>query len=550
MASFPHYILKPQLDYFRIHPVCFSLFQQLSQDFTHQRVNERLLQTVGKILWRSLMIAPHAIEPGDEPVALSIQSQLPWVHSLPWECLYHPQWGFLGQYPAFSINRQFLPYQSFFPQNRRPLQILWFAAQPPSTYQRTLAVEEEQWQLWQSLMPWVQAGYVRLVTPMDGQFVNFCRLLAGQSWDVVIVTGHGFEQGGEHFLVFEKDEECVETISRAQLQVQLQQAQIQCLIITACKSAWPFALQLHQAGIPHVVGMREIVLDRAGERFVVHLCQALVQGNRLDVALQRARQAMRRLLQTDETWYSGLPRVVGQWSLPVLFSRQPTVVLGRWHSCLRAWQAVFTINYQQRRTLLVGRRQLVNKLVTKLQQGGNYLCLWGTGGVGKTALAKKVLWQLERQGFDIWCWPLSINPQQAIAQWLAVKKKFTGGIVWGDNLTTQAQLLQLEIFLARLESYSGLRVQALVTTRRLLTGLQRWQSYEIPSPTMLDFFRYAQQLGCDYSDLQLRFIYVALRGNYKGLQMLQQLSHSTKQIDLKQHLHVVQRYLQAYWRQG
>lgn len=68
---------------------------------------------------------------------------------------------------------------------------------------------------------------------------------------------------------------------------------VQCLVLSACESGKVasdalnsgLAQRLSLRGLPHVVGMRESVLDRAGIRFAHTFCDALARRERVDLAL-------------------------------------------------------------------------------------------------------------------------------------------------------------------------------------------------------------------------------------------------------------------------
>jgi hypothetical protein len=80
--------------------------------------------------------------------------------------------------------------------------------------------------------------------------------------------------------------------------------------------------QLGWRGIPHVIGMRESILDPAGTQFNRRLCDAIARQERVDVALQRARLSITQPLPGDKqesTYQTGLKeRSWGQWCLPTL----------------------------------------------------------------------------------------------------------------------------------------------------------------------------------------------------------------------------------------
>lgn len=73
---------------------------------------------------------------------------------------------------------------------------------------------------------------------------------------------------------------------------------VQAVVLSACESGKAasddlnhgLARRLSAMGIPHVMGMRESVLDEAGIQFAGALCKALAEGRHADVAIQTARR--------------------------------------------------------------------------------------------------------------------------------------------------------------------------------------------------------------------------------------------------------------------
>ncbi len=60
--------------------------------------------------------------------------------------------------------------------------------------------------------------------------------------------------------------------------------------------------ELVAAGLPHVIGMRESILDRAGILFAKAFCAAVARKEVLPVAMQESRIAMTQPLEKAEPW--------------------------------------------------------------------------------------------------------------------------------------------------------------------------------------------------------------------------------------------------------
>ena len=77
------------------------------------------------------------------------------------------------------------------------------------------------------------------------------------------------------------------------------------MVLSACQSGQNASDQLSTGlvqslallGIPHVIGMRESILDCAGIQFSRAFCDQIAQQARVDIALQAARKAINRPLQ-------------------------------------------------------------------------------------------------------------------------------------------------------------------------------------------------------------------------------------------------------------
>jgi hypothetical protein len=187
MHHLPPLFLSPSTDLLSSHSHLYSLAQQLSQHYHAHRVTEAALKTIGAALWQVL-----DVDASLPPQALMIECHDNAIESLPWECLYHPELGFLGKHPDYTLSRRVRGNTAQPPKG--PLKILLFTAQPEKTsYQRArLDIEIEQQQVYSALVPFISAGWVRFYAPDDGRFSTFVELLHKKPWHLVILSGHGF----------------------------------------------------------------------------------------------------------------------------------------------------------------------------------------------------------------------------------------------------------------------------------------------------------------------------------------------------------------------
>ena len=504
-----------------ISPTCESIsdselhkqIQQLSRNFRIQAVDENDLKKIGLILWK---IANRASDFSkfSNSHALIIQSDDAAVQNLPWEYLYHPEHGFLGKHPDFTLSRCLPNAQKMMPSiNASPLKILHFTAQPDDLKtDLRLEIEREQHCLETALNPFIQSGQIYFHSPNDGRFPTLKNLVQ-EYWHLVILTGHSFSGESPCFL-FENEMGHSHIISVEILAQTFKNQQVQCVVLSACESGKngsnnnSLAIQCFQAGVPHVIGMRESLMDRAGSVFVQAFCESLVKKMHMDVAVQQGRCAMNNLLKYNEKWRdSKTDPSVGQWSLPVLFSCAPSQILFAEipfnPPLLKEVKPQIKLS-----DIFIGRRRELRILMEKLSQGKiKKLLIRGEAGIGKTAFSERLVKNLSKLNYK------TINYQSKIP----------------DNSDLADKLL------------------ILLTSRRSVPQMTDFYEYELAPPHFNDFYHYAYYLGLPYKTFELRLIYQALNGNFKGLQLLQTIQ-SVK--TLKKQLVIVKRYLVAYSRES
>jgi len=565
-------IIRPRSEQLNRLP---ELAQPLSQKFQANpiAVEEDDLTAMGLALWQALTLELDVLPParllieGDEQ-----------VQRLPWECLYHPQLGFLAKHPEYTLSRRLLTQppisllgsRELFPNTDPvPLKILLFTAHPEDLTQRPLAPEIDQYYVQSALRPWIEAGKIKLAAPNDGRFTTFIELLHTQPWHIVIWSGHSVRfsnclKFGQSALIFENEEGNSDFISADQFALAFKETAVSAVVIAACQSKTLLATLL-TAGISPVVGMREPLIDRAGSIFLQAFCVALAQRAPMDVAVQRGRQAMVNLLQHHEVWYSwsGQPindPGVGQWSLPVLFTDHGND-LDRFAKSQKFGQSESTrelpnLANLRAKEILVGRRRELRYLEPALRAGTiRRLLIRGEAGIGKTALAKHLITQLTAQ------------EEYRVLKWSEIESQITGDNqtdtfsireqIHGENQPQISYLLWLEdwnadnhhriakiLELSPIEGYTD-HLRILLTSRYSVPPEWNFYDYYLTRPCYQDFLSYTQQLGLPHSSLQIRLIYEVLNGNFQGVQLLHSLPVCTTGIGFRKQLALVKRYLQA-----
>ncbi len=336
------FTIQPPANFLDAHPPVRHLSAEVASRYAaNELVTDDMLRVGGGYMWEALKLDAEfdamRAQQGRGIIPIVIQSEDPAILCLPWEALYHPQVGFLGLESKFTLSRCIpgIPQDSSAAEPG-PLRVLLFTAM--SEDQARLDVEEEQTQVQEALMPLIAKGLVRLEIPDDGRFETFQQMLKIFEPHLVFLSGHGkyhdqsaLDQPSYAEFLFETDGDDGDPIKGEPLANAFGALPVQCVVLSACESGTSTSDRLNTGlahrlalhGIPHVIGMRESILDPAGTRFNRAFCDAIVRRERVDVALQLARQAITQPLKGSkkETGLSGVEEMsLGQWCLPSLVS--------------------------------------------------------------------------------------------------------------------------------------------------------------------------------------------------------------------------------------
>ncbi|MCV6636110.1 CHAT domain-containing protein [Candidatus Albibeggiatoa sp. nov. NOAA] len=558
------FIIRPDTQLIADHPQLVSLAKQLSIKYVHDHiVSDEHLQQVGALLWQALNIEADLNiakqVAGTQILPIVIDTNHPALFSLPWECLFHPQDGFLAKHPRYTISRQWRSETQLSDVPKGALQVLLFTSQPDDldAEKARLDIETEQVKVLEALGNAENEGKVQLTILDDGRFSTLKQTLRTREFHLVFLSGHGMfkaeafsDDPAEAYFLFEGENGLGEQISGQEIAQLFCGTRVQCVVLSACQSGKmssddlnaSLTTRLVQNGVPHVIGMRESVSDVAATVFTEYLCRALVNQDALEVAVQQAREKV-----SDTNIFSLFREVsgkqdesYGQWNLPHLISLQPSRPLIDWdfepRQHVSEQMLVESLQNIRLPKRFIGRRKELRELgqalfSDKLKQ----LLITGAGGQGKTALAGQLARKLEQQGYLVLAYsarPEDSDWQQFLFEvQLGLEPRFAEildkKLILCKNATQQAQLYlqillqqsqqKLVLFFDNLESVQtedGVlqdeHLQAWITVAQrlnkpilLLTSrwcLPEWSSpqhHVLARPSYGDFLRYLKALDSE-----------------------------------------------------
>lgn len=247
---------------------------------------------------------------------------------LPWELLYRPDTQqFLGFSRRTPISRHLAV-----PQGTQPLvlpvllRVLGVMANPAGTQPLHLDREREALEDALEGARGVEVEFQRVTTA-----AGLRRALLHEEYHVVHFMGHGeFAPGrGDGWLLFEDESGRPDQVPGRHLADELRDCpSLRLVLLNACSTGcWtalggnPFAgvaTALVLAGVPAVVAMRAPISNRAAVTFSSELYRHLAHGDPLDAAVAEGRLAVQRQDRESD-----------EWSIPVLFLRQPALAAAR-----------------------------------------------------------------------------------------------------------------------------------------------------------------------------------------------------------------------------
>ncbi|MCE7918099.1 MAG: hypothetical protein DPW21_08150, partial [Anaerolineae bacterium] len=573
------FVIKPLADLVKQLPALRHQALKLAQLYADGSVllTDETLQSMGAALWQALNIDAEfnaaCQQANGQILPIIVESDGAEIQALPWETLYHPVYGFIGSNLAFTLTRRTIETEPTQQElDKGPLRILLFTSLPEDldAEHERLNVEEEQAQIQEALLPWLLKGTVQLEIPNDGRLSILQELLRDFKPHVLFLSGHGRFVHQPHAdeapygeFLFEDEAGNKHPVRDQEIAQVLFGSGVQAVILSACESSKAasvdlsggLAQQISAQGITHVIGMRESLLDKAGILFARELCDALASGQRLDVALQRARSIM----QTPD----GNGHNLGQWCLPMALSPHPEAALIDWDFEAAAVEERKPSEFFNSILLpprFIGRRMELRQYARSLQSGETRLLLiTGAGGQGKTSLAGKLAHDMATRGFKVFAWnaqsvawrDFAMEFVQALEEPrreryeraenktqelfdLLIEQFNDRLLFFFDNLETlqDADTLQTtdedaRLFLGYLQDEG--RARCIVTSRWQIPD---WKGARLPlaRANYGDFLQVAVYRKVQIGREQIRRVYETLGGNLRGLEFF---AAATRAMDVK-----------------
>ncbi|MEP4888680.1 MAG: tetratricopeptide repeat protein [Aliiglaciecola sp.] len=554
-------------------------------------IEDEVLASIGASLWQAVdceaEFTRHEQTSGQAALNIVIESHEPTVLSLAWETLYHPEFGFLGRSEHFTLSRR-LPMQptpNLPAPECTPLRILLFAAMPMDLGEHgRLQIEEEKANILQAVTPLEELGQVTLISPDDGRFESFKQALQAHQPHLIYLSGHGSLQHNavdntyQGQFLFEDNHANSLGVSEDDLVACFNNTHVQAIVLSACESGKFDARELNnglstrlaQKGIPHVIGMRESILDNAGLEFAATFLQQIANKHSVATALQDARRAIKTHISgyvTREQQNNPIRTAITkqQWCLPSLISHEISQPLVDWSFTPEPKEYVISFNDSMDNISLpeqfLGRKRELYTLSQPLLDGTQkQLLLTAAGGMGKTALAGKLCQQLKQAGFEVFAYSARegnrwsdfvtdlefaleashatryderkarmSETQQAQTLLKYLLAQHQGKVVlFLDNLESIQDLqsreltddeLKFWISVAQTLTTQGLRI--ILTSRWCLPGWEGDVHYDLEKPAYSDFIAFARQRGLLNTLTEHRKsheVYDVLGGNFRAFE--------------------------------
>jgi len=584
------FLIVPTADFLNKNPHLPAQARQLATLYAeHRVVTDDDLQAVGSALWNALGFGDELnaakSAAGQQALPIIIETGDPAILSLPWETLYHPDFGFLGREEEFALSRRIASLKTSLPDTETgPLKILLFTSLPDDLDESgRLDVEAEQAAVQEALGVLEQNGQVCLEMPDDGRFETFNSALRTFKPHLVYLSGHGEFKQEPHrnhargSFLFEGEWGEAVAVADREIADCFSQTQVQVLVFSACQSGKQssaelcngLAQTLAHRGIPQVIGMRESILDAAGIQFARAFFSAIGERQSVDCALQRARAAITRPLQgavyrdSTDPVKNGIS--LGQWCLPMLLSQDIGKPPVDWRFEAKPRTAAGfnrTLGAVSLPARFIGRRRELRLWQNRLRLGQlKNLLITGAGGIGKTALAGKLIETLTKLGYETYIY--SARPENRWDDFLfdlelaltkdnaerydrgkarcvdeAARARLLLGLLMSqhqqrvalffDNLETVQDPHSLEltdtnlaVWIAEARRFGDQGLRLLLTSRWKLPSWEDQEHYPLGKPVYGDFIAHARQQQLPRAFLEnherLRLAYRTLGGNFRGL---------------------------------
>jgi len=250
-------------------------------------------------------------------------SMVSWIADLPWEFAYDPERKNFLATSEVNFTRN---VDTGIPADRIPsrdrLRILVVVAQPLGLAH--LSVDEEITRVTSGFQDLIAAGLAEVEVLLDATPALLHQTLeVSRPYDILHFIGHGEfnEQTGTGCLVFENENQGIQTVDSQILQQIVCRRGVRLMFLNACETGKGgradfnrgVAPALVAAGVPVVVANQFSVLDVSATAFARHFYWALAQGRSVGDAAREARVAVNYSISGEAI----------DWAVPVVFARNP-----------------------------------------------------------------------------------------------------------------------------------------------------------------------------------------------------------------------------------
>jgi len=410
------FIIKPQKNLLANHPKLVQYARNISSAYTDQvtSVSEEYIKEVGEYLWRAVAqqsdLKKALYLAGNRILPLIIDISNPDLLWLPWETMYDADLRFIALNPRLTLTRRVRqPSGNQAHPPPGPLRVLWFSSLPDDVDPETerLDLEMERQSIVEAMQTSIEDGLVVLNVSEDGTFQSLKELVRHTTCPhLLVLTGHGRSRGNKFEFIFESADGKSDPKDESEIAGIFAGTHVQAILLLACESGKhvaqgsigsSLAARLSMQGIPHVIGIREPIIDTVATSLVKDLCESLSMGEPIDVAIQRSRESISSCQRSSEGLlayeYPHAQTLQSQWNLPVLYTLDPAKEIVQWGTI-----SISTTQERESQDLSTrwlephpfrGRRSELRRYRSCLSPRGKYrqLLITAAGGQGKTAVA-------------------------------------------------------------------------------------------------------------------------------------------------------------------
>lgn len=460
-------------------------------------------------------------------VQLHLELDSPTLARYPWELMHDGQ-SFLVADGVVALARYIDYAQALVPATiQMPLRVLLVSPRPVDL------PDSDEWPTSSTLTalePLRQQGLVHLDLLTPATYAALRQVLSGEDYQILHFdgpSGFGPLDGNEPqgYLVFEDEYGSACPVEGKTLYNALFLSKVRLAVLTPSLPATdghglspgPTALAglapaLIKGGVPAVVAMQYALPDEQNERFASQLYRSLAALTPLGTAVAHARG---QLLPPESTRFAPAVYLQDKEGTGELFVGSAKATAPRPLTCVPSPPGPISAGYHPE-PVFVDRAQAVTQTLAALAGPSSRICLWGLGGVGKTAVAREVVrrgaWRFPAG--TVWlslqggrslaailaqiaesCGQARLAPKleeasRQAAALLAEQAAAAGGqiLLVLDNFEDVANDPDLRAFLA--EAPAGVRVLA---TSRLEPGAGAWQAIELRAMGAADVERILRQ---------------------------------------------------------